>query len=146
MMTVKRAKKILKINDINDISSLMSLIFKNDDFSIARRVTMWHYFKNYWHATKWSSIFFSQCQCPSDGNFSFPRFIGLLILSLALNSANWLNRLFICGCIFLFHLDPHQNVTVRLQCFWNGYESCVFCIVLITMQHDIRDFVMVIFE
>jgi hypothetical protein len=60
----------------------MFLIIKHDSFYIAKRVTMWHYFKNYWHATKWSSISFSHWQCPSDGGFSFPRFVGLLILSL----------------------------------------------------------------
>jgi hypothetical protein len=62
--------------------SLMSLMFKNCAFWIAKPVTMWHYFKNYWHAIKWSSISFSHWQCPSDGDFSFPRFVGLLILSL----------------------------------------------------------------
>jgi hypothetical protein len=36
----------------------------------------------YWHASKWSSISFSHWQCPSDRKFSFPRFVGLLILSL----------------------------------------------------------------
>jgi hypothetical protein len=36
----------------------------------------------YWHASKWSSISFSHWQCPSDREFSFPRFVGLLILSL----------------------------------------------------------------
>jgi hypothetical protein len=36
----------------------------------------------YWHANKWSSISFSHWQCPSDQEFSFPRFVGLLILSL----------------------------------------------------------------
>jgi hypothetical protein len=62
--------------------SLMSLIFNNDASSIAKRDTMWHYFNNCWHATKWSSISFSHWQCPSDGDFSFLRFVGLLILSL----------------------------------------------------------------
>jgi hypothetical protein len=65
-----------------NLMSLVSLIIKNDAFSIAKRVTMWHYFKNYWHATKWSAISFSHWQCPWDGDFSFPRFVGLLILSL----------------------------------------------------------------
>jgi hypothetical protein len=32
----------------------------------------------YWHARKWSSISFSHWQCPSDREFSFPRFVGLL--------------------------------------------------------------------
>jgi hypothetical protein len=36
----------------------------------------------YWHANKWSSISFSHWQCPSDRVFSFPRFVGLLILTL----------------------------------------------------------------
>jgi hypothetical protein len=62
--------------------SLMSLIFKNDTRSLVMRVTMWLYFKNYWHASKWSSICFSHWQWPSNGDFSFPRFIGILILSL----------------------------------------------------------------
>jgi hypothetical protein len=31
---------------------------------------------------KWSSIIFSHWQCPSDGDFSLPRFVGPLILSL----------------------------------------------------------------
>jgi hypothetical protein len=59
--------------------SLMSLIFKNYARSWARRVAKWLSFKNYWHASKWSSIFFSHWQCPSDGDFSFPRFVDLLI-------------------------------------------------------------------
>jgi hypothetical protein len=62
--------------------SLMSLICINGARSFLRRVTMWLYFKNYWHASKWSSISFSRWQCPSDGDFSFPRFVCLLILSL----------------------------------------------------------------
>jgi hypothetical protein len=62
--------------------SLMSLILKDDAFLIAKLVTMWHYLKNYWHATKCSSISFAHWQCPSDGDVSFPRFVGLLILSL----------------------------------------------------------------
>jgi hypothetical protein len=36
----------------------------------------------YWFASKWSSISFSYSQCPSDRDFSFPRFVGILILSL----------------------------------------------------------------
>jgi hypothetical protein len=36
----------------------------------------------YWHASKCSSISFSHWQCPLDHEFSFPRFVGLLILSL----------------------------------------------------------------
>jgi hypothetical protein len=36
----------------------------------------------YWHASNWSSISFSHWQCPSDSEFSFPRFLGLIILSL----------------------------------------------------------------
>jgi hypothetical protein len=43
---------------------------------------MWHSFKNYRHASKWSSISFLDWQCPSDEDFSFPRFVGPLILSL----------------------------------------------------------------
>jgi hypothetical protein len=30
----------------------------------------------YWHASKWSSISFSHWLCPSDREFSFPRFVG----------------------------------------------------------------------
>jgi hypothetical protein len=60
----------------------MSLTFKNNARSFVTRVTMWLSFKNYWHANKWSSISFSHWQCPSDGDFSYPRFVGLLILSL----------------------------------------------------------------
>jgi hypothetical protein len=36
----------------------------------------------YWHASKRSSISFSHWHCPSDREFSFPRFVSLLILSL----------------------------------------------------------------
>jgi hypothetical protein len=36
----------------------------------------------WWHANKWLSISFSHWQCPSDGDFSFPCFVGILILSL----------------------------------------------------------------
>jgi hypothetical protein len=36
----------------------------------------------YWHACKWSSISFSHWQCPRDSEFSFPRFVGQLILRL----------------------------------------------------------------
>jgi hypothetical protein len=60
--------------------SLMSFIFKmtlvfyqNVSISISNI---------YWHASKWSSISFSHWQSPSDREFSFPRFVGLLILSL----------------------------------------------------------------
>jgi hypothetical protein len=35
-----------------------------------------------WHASKWSFISFSHWPCPSDRDFSFPRFVGLLKLSL----------------------------------------------------------------
>jgi hypothetical protein len=71
----------------------MSLTFKNDAFLIARRVTMGHYFKNYWHASKWSSISSSHWKSPSFGNFSFPRFVGLLILSLWFQHTHWQNWL-----------------------------------------------------
>jgi hypothetical protein len=63
----------------------MPLIFKNDARSLAWRITMWFSFKIYWHASKRSSISFLNWQCPSDGDFSFPRFVGLLIISLWLH-------------------------------------------------------------
>jgi hypothetical protein len=50
----------------------MTLIFKNDAFSTISKII----------DTQSSSISFSHWQCPSDGDFSFPRFVGLLILSL----------------------------------------------------------------
>jgi hypothetical protein len=78
MMTVKRSKKW----NVSNVG-----FFKNDASSIAMRVTMWHYFKKYWHAIKWS-VSFSQWQCPSDGDFSFPRFVVLLILSLCAKQMN----------------------------------------------------------
>jgi hypothetical protein len=62
--------------------SLMSFMLKNYARSFARRVTMWLYVKNCWHARTWSSISFWHWQHPSYGDFSFPRFVGLLILSL----------------------------------------------------------------
>jgi hypothetical protein len=55
----------------------MSLIFNNDARSLLTLT-----FKNYWWASKWSPISFSHWQCPSDGDFSFPRFVSLLMLSL----------------------------------------------------------------
>jgi hypothetical protein len=66
---------------INEMS-LMSLIFKNDTRSLVKWVTMWLSFKICWYATKWSSISFSHWQCPSDGDFSFTRLFGVLILSI----------------------------------------------------------------
>jgi hypothetical protein len=62
----------------------MSFIFNNDVGSLARRVAMWLPLKKYWHASKWSSISFSHWQCPSYGDFSFPRLVGFSILSLRL--------------------------------------------------------------
>jgi hypothetical protein len=46
----------------------------------------------YWHARQWSSISFSHWQCPSDREFSFPRFVGLLMLSLCLKQ--WFNQIY----------------------------------------------------
>jgi hypothetical protein len=62
--------------------SLMSFIFKMmlvlyQSVSISGSIL-----NIYWHASKWSSISFSHWQCPSDRKFSFPRFVGILILSL----------------------------------------------------------------
>jgi hypothetical protein len=42
----------------------------------------WVIFKGSYSVSKWSSISFWHCQCPLDGDFSFSRFAGLLILSL----------------------------------------------------------------
>jgi hypothetical protein len=69
-------------SDVKNEWSLMSLIFKNDVRSLAWKFTKWLFFKNYWHTSKWSSVSFSHWQCPSNGDFSFPLFVGLLILSL----------------------------------------------------------------
>jgi hypothetical protein len=60
--------------------SFMSFIFKTmlvlyQSVSISGSIS-----NIYWHASKWSSISFSHWQCPSDREFSFPRFVGLLIL------------------------------------------------------------------
>jgi hypothetical protein len=74
----------------NEIS-LMSLAFKNDARSLASVSLCGTFSKICWHASKWSSISFSHWQCPSDGDFSFPRFVGLLILSL------WSSLLFYSG-------------------------------------------------
>jgi hypothetical protein len=64
--------------------NLMSLISSVKNYSglLARRVTMWLSVKNCWHASKWSSISFWHWQYPPDRDFTFPRFVGLLILSL----------------------------------------------------------------
>jgi hypothetical protein len=50
-----------------------------------------------WHASKWPSISFLHWQCPSDGDFFFPRFVGLLIISLwvVYDVINLFNRLLI---------------------------------------------------
>jgi hypothetical protein len=53
-------------------------------YSLARRVTMWLSGKNCWHASKWLSISFWHWQYPLDGDFSFSRFVSLLILSLCI--------------------------------------------------------------
>jgi hypothetical protein len=62
--------------------SLMSFIFKiivvlYQSVSISGSIS-----STYWNASKWSSISFSHWQCPLEREFSFPRFVGLLILSL----------------------------------------------------------------
>jgi hypothetical protein len=62
--------------------SLMSFIFKMmlvlyQSVSISGSIS-----NIYWHVSKWSSISFSHWQYPSDREFSFPLFVGLLILSL----------------------------------------------------------------
>jgi hypothetical protein len=63
-----------------------------------------------WHASKWSSISFSHWQCPFDGDFSFPRFVGPIILSL------WQKLL--CCCWFI------KPITIMEICFsvseWYG--------------------------
>jgi hypothetical protein len=87
--------------------SLMSLICKNYARSIARRVTMCNSFKNFWPASKWLSISFSHLQCLSNGDFSFPRFVGLLILSL------WVWQCFKASQIFLRDVLPK----------WLSYEE-----------------------
>jgi hypothetical protein len=61
--------------------SLMSFIFKMmlvlyQSVSISGSIS-----NIYWNASKWSSISFLHWQCPSDREFFFPRFVGLLILS-----------------------------------------------------------------
>jgi hypothetical protein len=71
----------------------MSLIYKKYSTSLTKRVTMWLFLKNYWHGNKWSSISFSHWQCPSDGDVSFSRFVGLLILSLWVDQCrSWPHR------------------------------------------------------
>jgi hypothetical protein len=62
--------------------SLMSFIYKMMLILYQRGVISGYISNIYWHASKWSSIFFSHWQCPSDCEFSFPRFVRLLILVL----------------------------------------------------------------
>jgi hypothetical protein len=62
--------------------SLMSFIYKMMLVLYRSGVINGSISNIYWHASKWSSISFSHWQCPSDREFSFPRFVGLLILSL----------------------------------------------------------------
>jgi hypothetical protein len=73
MKTVRRFQKWNVINVI---------YIQNDACSYQSRVISGYISNIYWHASKWSSISFSHWQCPSDREFSFPRFVGLLILSL----------------------------------------------------------------
>jgi hypothetical protein len=65
-----------KLNVINVIT------FQKWCSLISMRVTMWLSFKNCWHANIWSPISFSHWQCPSGWDFSFPHFVGVLILDL----------------------------------------------------------------
>jgi hypothetical protein len=62
--------------------SLMSVIYKMMLVLYQSGVISGYISNIYWHASKWSSISFSHWQYPSDREFSFPRFVGLLILSL----------------------------------------------------------------
>jgi hypothetical protein len=111
MMTVRRFK--------NGVS-LMSLIFKNDALSLGW-VTSWHSLKNYWHVSKWSPISFSHCQWPLDGDFSFPRFVGLVILSLWLYCCDHGMSIPIYGCddVLVFWTnhpcDKVKNKTIFTQ-------------------------------
>jgi hypothetical protein len=68
--------------------SLMSFIYKMMLVLYQSGVISGYISNIYWHASKWSSISFSHWQCPWDREFSLPRFVGLLILSL------WLQRFF----------------------------------------------------
>jgi hypothetical protein len=73
-LTIKAVRRSEKLYNVVHV--------QNYARSLARRVTMWLSIRNYWYVSKWSSISFWRRQCPSDGDFSFPRFVGLLILSL----------------------------------------------------------------
>jgi hypothetical protein len=83
----------------NDMS-LMSLIFKNNARSLARRVTMCLSVKNCWHASKWWSISFLHWQFPSDGDFSFPRFVALLSLRISNKYGSLTRNKFLMKCYY----------------------------------------------
>jgi hypothetical protein len=88
-----------------------------------RRSKKWNFINviNYWHPPcKWSPISFSHWQCPLDEDFTFPRFVGLLILSLWSKQryydflhfvplATILTHIF---RIFYFHQIPHTRSPV----------------------------------
>jgi hypothetical protein len=98
--------------------SLMSFIFKMmlvlyQSLSISGSIS-----NIYWHASKWSSISFSPWQCPSDSEFSFPRLVGLLILSLRVwisKIFNWLANILdgILKFIQLMYLLNEVNINIQ---------------------------------
>jgi hypothetical protein len=76
----------------------------------------------YWHASKRCSISFSHWQCPSDREFSFPRSVGLLILSLCifnilLNFYVSLFLLFVSSLRYCVTLCCFFRLGVLYQCF-----------------------------
>jgi hypothetical protein len=71
-----------QLGDSKNEMSLMSFIYKMMFVMYQSGVISGYISNIYWHASKWSSISFSHWQCPPDREFSFPRFVGLFILSL----------------------------------------------------------------
>jgi hypothetical protein len=80
-----------QLGDSKNEMSLMSFIYKMMLVLYQSGVISGYISNIFWHASKWSSISFSHWQCPSDREFSFPRFVDLLILSLWVRRSTKLN-------------------------------------------------------
>jgi hypothetical protein len=97
----------------------MTLIFKNDARFFVRLVTMWLSLKNYWRASKWSSISFSHWQCPSE-DFSPDRLLfSTVCWSINTKSMVETRRRNMCQLL----KNWHWNCAIFLFYFGNNYSS-----------------------
>jgi hypothetical protein len=95
MMTVRRTKKFNVIN-----FQKWSSLFNKTCHYVA-------IYQEFVDSSKWSSISFSHWQCSSDGDFSFPRVVGLLMQNL------WLE--------YWFELVWVKQQYLSLFLFWSRY-------------------------